>query len=108
MAPNTLTKGERRVLRAYVEQETHEKAADVLQISTQTLKNHLGSIYKKLGVRKAHAAVYRLSLQQGVDPLVEPDEPVGGTTSASGVGISSATLTIEGGDGQNDADEAAI
>jgi DNA-binding CsgD family transcriptional regulator len=67
--PRSLTEAETRVLRAYIDHETHAEASRALTISTQTLKNHLGSIYKKLGVRKAHAAVYRLAVDQGVDPL---------------------------------------
>lgn len=69
-----LTEAERRVFRAYVEQETHERAAASLGITTQTLKNHLGSIYKKVGARKAHSALYRLALEHGHDPL-EPLTP---------------------------------
>lgn len=64
-----LTEGERRVFKAYVEAETHEMAAKQLDISVQTLKNHLGSIYKKVGARKAHSAIYKLALERGVDPL---------------------------------------
>jgi DNA-binding CsgD family transcriptional regulator len=64
-----LTDGERRVLRAYVEDEKHDLAAARLGISTQTLKNHLGHIYRKVGVHKAHAAIYQLAMQRGVDPL---------------------------------------
>jgi len=64
-----LTPGERRVLLAYVEEETHERAAARLNISPQTLKNHLGSVYKKVGARKAHTAVYRLAMLAGCDPL---------------------------------------
>lgn len=70
-----LTEGERRVLLAYVEEETHERAAARLSISTQTLKNHLGSIYKKVGARKAHAAVYRLAMDRGCDPLGPIPQP---------------------------------
>jgi DNA-binding CsgD family transcriptional regulator len=68
-----LTPAEKRVLRAYIEEETHASAAQKLQVSTQTLKNHLGSIYKKLGVRKAHSAIYRLAQDQGVDPLADKE-----------------------------------
>lgn len=67
MTGQALTPGETRVLKAYVDYEKHETAAAALGISTQTLKNHLGSIYKKLNVKKAHSAVYQLALQQGLD-----------------------------------------
>lgn len=64
-----LTEGEIRVLKAYCELETHAEAAKALDISTQTLKNHLGSIYKKVGARKAHSAVYKMALALGTDPI---------------------------------------
>lgn len=67
MATRGLTPGEYRVLKAYVDHEKHEDAASSLGISTQTLKNHLGSIYKKLDVKKAHSAVYKLALESGTD-----------------------------------------
>ena len=64
-----LTDGERRVFKAYLEEETHDAAATKLNISTQTLKNHLGSIYKKIGRRKAHSALYAMARERGQDPL---------------------------------------
>ncbi len=64
-----LTEAEIRVLRAYVDHDRHTDAAEALGISTQTLKNHLGSIYKKLGVTKAHTAIYKLACLRGVDVL---------------------------------------
>ena len=75
MPDRGLTNGEARVLKAYVEYEKHETAAQALGISTQTLKNHLGSIYKKLNVKKAHSAVYKLALEEGIDIFrnVEPE-----------------------------------
>lgn len=74
MADRGLTAGEMRVFRAYMELETHEKAAAQLGISTQTLKNHLGAVYKKLDRRKAHSALYRMCLDKGFDPLGEPSK----------------------------------
>lgn len=72
-----LTEGERRVFKAYLEEETHEKAAARLEISTQTLKNHLGSIYRKVDRHKAHSAIYRMAIERGCDPLApaEGDNP---------------------------------
>jgi len=67
-----LTPAEARVLRAYSDFQTHAAAAKELGISTQTLKNQLGSVYKKLGVRKAHAANYRLAQAHGVDIYSPP------------------------------------
>lgn len=114
MAARSLTKGERRVFLAYVTEETHELAAAKLEISTQTLKNHLGSIYKKVGVRKAHAAIYKLALEAGCDPLADPDEPSETVTQAGGEVVTSfpsqfeaSTLTSSGSDRQNVVDEAA-
>lgn len=64
-----LTEAETRVLRTYCEEETHAAAAVKLGISTQTVKNHLGNVYKKIGRRKAHSALYALTKEAGYDPL---------------------------------------
>lgn len=75
MPDKALTPGEARVLKAYVQHERHEDAAKALGISTQTLKNHLGSVYKKLGVKKAHSAVYALAVKSGIDIFADyPDK----------------------------------
>jgi hypothetical protein len=89
-----------RALRTYVELETHVNAAAKLGISTQTLKNHLGSAYRKIGKRKAHSALYKMCLDQGFDPLTEwdPVDHVGNQTSPL-----TDSWTVE----QNDTDEAA-
>jgi DNA-binding NarL/FixJ family response regulator len=80
-----LTPGELRVIKAYVEYENHEAAASHLGISTQTLKNHLGSIYKKLDVKKAHSAVYQLTLMRGLDIFdAVPDENTSTNSQISG------------------------
>lgn len=60
-----------RALKTYVEEETHARAAAKLGISTQTLKNHLGSVYRKIGRQKAHSALYKMCLDQGFNPLDE-------------------------------------
>lgn len=75
MATRSLTPGETRVIKAYVDHENHEAAAAALGISTQTLKNHLGSIYKKLDVKKAHSAVYRMAVDQGLDIFANVPAP---------------------------------
>ena len=64
-----LTKGEKRAFKTYCTAETHDEAARALQISTQTLKNHLGAIYRKLDRHKAHSALYRMCLEAGFDPF---------------------------------------
>lgn len=107
MAGNALTKGEIRVLRTYAEQETHELAAAELGISTQTLKNHLGSIYKKLNVRKAHSAIYQLALNRGIQLLQDPDFTPETHTLGSQDAVLPPTLTIDGVDRHNGDDEAA-
>lgn len=82
MGNRSLTDGEIRVLKAYVDYENHESAAKALSISTQTLKNHLGSIYKKLGVKKAHSAVYKMALEAGTDIFSGVDLPANTSTEA--------------------------
>lgn len=100
MAENRLTPGELRAFKTYMELETHENAAHALNISTQTLKNHLGAVYKKLGRRKAHSALYKLCLDQGFDPLAsaDPQPETGGFI---------APLTDSHLVGDNEPDEAA-
>lgn len=84
MATRGLTPGETKVLKAYVDHENHEAAAAALGISTQTLKNHLGSIYKKLDVKKAHSAVYKLAVDQGLDIFAGiPDTEVAETPTTN-------------------------
>jgi DNA-binding NarL/FixJ family response regulator len=72
MASESLTPREKEVLRAYIEYETHEEASKHLAIANQTLKNHLAAIYRKLGRRKAHSALYEYTLRQGFDPFGPP------------------------------------
>lgn len=91
MAARDLTPAERKALRTYCEYETHEKAAEQLGISPQTLKNHLGSIYKKVDRRKAHSALYRMCLEAGFDPL--SDLPTT-STSAGGPLVNSESTTL--------------
>lgn len=81
-----LTPGEVKVLRTYCEKETHADAAAELGISVQTLKNHLGSIYRKTGARKAHSALYKMCVAAGFDPF---DSTV--TTSSGAEVISEGT-----------------
>lgn len=73
MVSKQITEGERKVFKAYVDQESLALAAQSLSISEQTLKNHLGSIYKKVGAKKAHSALYRMALNAGHDPLAPPN-----------------------------------
>ena len=80
-----LTEAEMRALRAYVAEETIERAALALGLSRQTLKNHLGTVYKKLGVRKAHSAIYRLALLQGFDPLAQNQPTIVPMTADTGI-----------------------
>lgn len=64
-----LTAGEKKAFKTYCIAETHVDAAHELGISTQTLKNHLGSIYRKMDRHKAHSTLYRMCLDQGFDPF---------------------------------------
>lgn len=93
MAYKDLTPGEARAFKAYMVHETHVRAAEALGISTQTLKNHLGSAYKKLGRQKAHSALYKMCLDQGIDPIPGP---------AISAGLTDSQVSLH-----NDTDEAA-
>lgn len=76
--PAELTRAEKRTLRAYCTAERHADAAAELGISVQTLKNHLGSIYRKVDRHKSHSALYALCLAKGFDPLADEErEPIG-------------------------------
>lgn len=66
-ALNLLTRAEIDVIYAYCEYETIKETSRFLQRSQQTVKNHLSSIYRKLGVNKGHAAVYRLGIHAWLD-----------------------------------------
>lgn len=56
-----LTKRERDVLACLVRGHTNKEMADMMFISEKTVKNHLTSIFRKLGVKdRTQAAVYAL------------------------------------------------
>lgn len=56
-----LTKRERDVLTCLVKGNTNKEMADAMLISEKTVKNHLTSIFRKLGVKdRTQAAVYAL------------------------------------------------
>lgn len=56
-----LTKREKDVLELLVKGNTNKEMADIMFISEKTVKNHLTSIFKKLGVKdRTQAAVYAL------------------------------------------------
>lgn len=58
---NRLTKREKDVLLLLVRGHSNKDMADVMFISEKTVKNHLTSIFKKLGVKdRTQAAVYAL------------------------------------------------
>jgi DNA-binding NarL/FixJ family response regulator len=59
-----LTKRERDVLCYLVKGHTNKEMADSMFISEKTVKNHLTSIFRKLGVKdRTQAAVYALKNQ---------------------------------------------
>ncbi|MDD2510708.1 MAG: response regulator transcription factor [Syntrophomonas sp.] len=56
-----LTKREKDVLSLLVKGNTNKEMADVMFISEKTVKNHLTSIFRKLGVKdRTHAAIFAL------------------------------------------------
>lgn len=56
-----LTKREKDVLGLLVKGNSNKEMADLMFISEKTVKNHLTSIFRKLGVKdRTHAAVYAL------------------------------------------------
>lgn len=54
-----LTRRERATLRAFAEEETVEGAAQRMFVSRNTVKSHLRSVYRKLGVSSRDAALAR-------------------------------------------------
>ena len=56
---NVLTQREKKVLALIIEGKSNPEIADALVISTHTVKAHIESLYRKLGVHnKVQAAVY--------------------------------------------------
>jgi DNA-binding CsgD family transcriptional regulator len=76
--PANLTPGEIRTLRTYCADEHHQASAKTLGLSIQTLKNHLGSSYRKLDAHKAHSALYHLCLKHGFDPFAAEEALING------------------------------
>jgi DNA-binding NarL/FixJ family response regulator len=64
-----LTDGELRVLRTLLFCDTNQEIADNLSISDSTVKSHLRSLFKKLGVRTRTAALMK-ALAYGI-PILE-------------------------------------
>lgn len=59
-----LTKRERDVLALLVKGNSNKEMADSMFISEKTVKNHLTSIFRKLGVKdRTQAAVYAIKNQ---------------------------------------------
>ena len=54
-----LTPREQQVLQLLTEEHSVQAIADILHISFRTVKNHLSSIYSKMGVLSQTAAVLR-------------------------------------------------
>jgi DNA-binding NarL/FixJ family response regulator len=65
---HTLTAAERRIIAAVAEYKslTNKRIADALCISLHTLRNHLASIYKKLGVHRRFELVL-YAMEHGLD-----------------------------------------
>ena len=64
---NVLTQREKKVLLLIIEGKSNPEIADALIISTHTVKAHIESIYRKLGVHnKVQAAVYAI-LNNSID-----------------------------------------
>lgn len=58
---NILTKREMKILALITEGKSNSEIAKILIISTHTVKAHIESIYRKLGVHnKVQAAVYAI------------------------------------------------
>ncbi len=58
---NFLTQKEKQVLALIIEGKSNPEIAESLSISTHTVKAHIESIYRKLGVHnKVQAAVYAI------------------------------------------------
>ena len=63
----SLSPMEIKVLALYANLGSQQEVADALEIKLQTVKNHLSSIYKKLGVSSAISAFKRMGWLAVVD-----------------------------------------
>lgn len=59
VAPNTLTSREQEILDLVAAGSTNREIADLVHLSPHTVKEHVSSLYRKLGVRNRAGAVQR-------------------------------------------------
>jgi DNA-binding NarL/FixJ family response regulator len=65
-----LTQRERQILTYIADGNTNKQIANILNISEQTIKNHVSAILRKLNANdRAHAVV--LAIRRGLIPLSE-------------------------------------
>lgn len=60
MSKSVLTKREKEVFDLLVLNKTTEEIADMLKISSKTVRNHISNVMQKLGVKGRAAAVVEL------------------------------------------------
>jgi DNA-binding NarL/FixJ family response regulator len=77
-----LTARERQVLHLLADGRSNDELATVLNLSKSTIKNHLFSIYDKLGVSNRMEAILSVLPPHDARPL--PTRSVGETTSSKG------------------------
>lgn len=63
--PSLLTKREREVFELLISNKSSKEIADLLYISTKTVRNHISNVMQKLGVKgRAQAVVELLRLKE--------------------------------------------
>ena len=67
--PDRLTERERQVVISTAMGRTHDQTAEALDITKQTVKNHMGTACAKYGAHNAHELIWRLGW---FNPDVQP------------------------------------
>ena len=69
-----ITPHELRILLTYARLGHTRNAAKALGLAEQTVKNELGNVRRKLGVKSSIQAVYRVTAHMKLDEMLQRDE----------------------------------